>query len=87
MTKLLIGETRFWRTCESCQLLILDELGPLEFKRGAGLTNGIGLITARGYQTGLRCRTTSPCWMMPRYFGLGGRHSSSLIATHPRSPQ
>jgi nucleoside-triphosphatase THEP1 len=42
----------------SCHLLILDELGPLEFKRGAGLTNGIGLISARQYQ--LACVVIRP---------------------------
>jgi nucleoside-triphosphatase THEP1 len=43
---------------ESCQLLILDELGPLEFKRGSGLTNGIGLVTARRYR--LACVVVRP---------------------------
>jgi nucleoside-triphosphatase len=42
----------------TCQLLILDELGPLEFKRGAGLTNGIGLISARQYK--LACVVIRP---------------------------
>ncbi len=44
--------------CESCKLLILDELGPLEFTRGSGLTNGIGLITARRYR--LACVVVRP---------------------------
>ncbi len=42
----------------SCQFLILDELGPLEFKRDAGLANGIGLITARRYR--LACVVVRP---------------------------
>ena len=33
-----------------CPLLILDEMGPLELQRDVGLTNGIGLISARRYQ-------------------------------------
>jgi nucleoside-triphosphatase THEP1 len=42
----------------SCQFLILDELGPLEFNRGAGLTNAIPLITARRYH--LACVVVRP---------------------------
>jgi nucleoside-triphosphatase THEP1 len=33
----------------SCQLFILDELGPLEFACGIGLINGLELITSRRY--------------------------------------
>ena len=43
---------------ESCQLLILDEIGPLELLRSAGLSNAIGLISARGY--GLACVVVRP---------------------------
>jgi nucleoside-triphosphatase THEP1 len=35
---------------QTCQLFILDELGPLELERGVGLTNGISLVAARRYQ-------------------------------------
>jgi nucleoside-triphosphatase THEP1 len=42
----------------SSQLLVLDELGPLELERGVGLVNGIGLITARDYQ--LACAVVRP---------------------------
>ncbi len=42
----------------TCQLLIIDELGPLEFNRGGGLTNGIGLIAARRYE--LACVVVRP---------------------------
>ena len=41
-----------------CQLFILDELGLLELQRGVGLTNGIGLITARRYR--LACVVVRP---------------------------
>ena len=51
-----------------CPLFILDELGPLELQRDAGLTNGIGLVFARRYQ--LACVVIRPslleqaveCW-------------------------
>ncbi|HEX7432566.1 MAG TPA: nucleoside-triphosphatase [Anaerolineaceae bacterium] len=42
----------------SCQLLILDELGPLELERGVGLRNGMGLIAARRYR--LACVVVRP---------------------------
>ena len=42
----------------TCQLLILDELGQLELKRGIGLTNGIGVISARHYN--LACVVVRP---------------------------
>jgi nucleoside-triphosphatase THEP1 len=32
------------------QLFILDELGPLEFKRGFGLVNGFGVLASREYR-------------------------------------
>ncbi len=38
---------------DTCQLLICDEMGPLELDRGIGLIKGIGLINARRY--GLAC--------------------------------
>ena len=34
---------------ENCQLLIIDELGPLEFKHDAGFTNGFALIDEKKY--------------------------------------
>jgi nucleoside-triphosphatase THEP1 len=43
---------------DTCQLLILDEMGPLELQRGTGLSNGIGLISTRGY--GLACVVIRP---------------------------
>jgi nucleoside-triphosphatase THEP1 len=42
----------------TCQLLILDEIGPLELQRGGGLVKSIGLITARQY--GLACVAIRP---------------------------
>ncbi|MGZ6346570.1 MAG: nucleoside-triphosphatase [Anaerolineales bacterium] len=42
----------------SCNLLILDELGPLELDRGGGLTNGIELVARRGYR--LACVVIRP---------------------------
>ncbi|MBE3118304.1 MAG: hypothetical protein IMZ50_06050 [Candidatus Atribacteria bacterium] len=42
----------------ACQLLILDELGPLELQRGVGLTNGLGLVAARRYR--LACVVVRP---------------------------
>lgn len=41
-----------------CQLLILDELGPLEFQRGIGFTAGIELVSTRHYQ--LACVVIRP---------------------------
>jgi nucleoside-triphosphatase THEP1 len=38
---------------EYCRLFILDELGPLEWIRGTGLTNGISRVAERNY--GLAC--------------------------------
>jgi nucleoside-triphosphatase THEP1 len=43
---------------ETCQLLILDEIGPLELQRGEGLMNSIALINARHY--GLACVVIRP---------------------------
>ncbi|MGA2503107.1 MAG: nucleoside-triphosphatase [Anaerolineales bacterium] len=43
---------------ETSQLLILDEMGPLELDQGVGLVNGIGLISARRY--GLACVVVRP---------------------------
>ena len=51
-----------------CPLIVLDELGPLELQRDAGLTNGIALVSARRYQ--LACVVIRPslleqaveCW-------------------------
>jgi nucleoside-triphosphatase THEP1 len=43
---------------EMCQLLVLDEMGPLELERGSGLSHGIGLINARHY--GLACVVVRP---------------------------
>ncbi len=43
---------------DDCQLLLLDEMGPLELQRGTGLSNGIGLIGARRY--GLACVVIRP---------------------------
>ncbi len=42
----------------SCNLLILDELGPLELERGGGLTNGIELVSRRAYR--LACVVIRP---------------------------
>ena len=42
----------------SCQLLILDELGPLELQRGSGLTNGISVDYRASLPSGLRGCTT-----------------------------
>jgi nucleoside-triphosphatase THEP1 len=36
-----------------CDLLIVDELGPLEFNAGVGLTEAFDIIDARNYQVGL----------------------------------
>ena len=33
----------------TCQLFILDELGPLEFQHGVGLSDGFGVLAGRGY--------------------------------------
>lgn len=33
----------------TCQLFILDELGPLEFQHGTGLTGGFGVLAGRKY--------------------------------------
>jgi len=41
-----------------CPLFILDELGPLELQRDVGLTNGVGLVSARRYQ--LACVVIRP---------------------------
>lgn len=41
-----------------CQLLILDEFGPLEFQRGLGFMAGIELVSARHYQ--LACIVIRP---------------------------
>jgi len=57
-------------------LFILDELGPLEFQRDSGLTNGIGLISARRYQ--LACVVIRPslleqaveCWPWAQIFQI-----------------
>jgi nucleoside-triphosphatase THEP1 len=43
---------------ESFPLLILDELGPLEFLQNQGLTAGMGLIDRKGYQ--LACVVVRP---------------------------
>jgi nucleoside-triphosphatase len=66
------------------QLLILDELGPLELKRGAGLTNGIGLITGRRYR--LACVVVRPSllddaqelWPWGETFFVPDTHSSKV---------
>jgi hypothetical protein len=42
----------------TCQLFILDELGPLELQHGVGLTNGLGLVTVRCYR--LACVVVRP---------------------------
>ncbi len=42
----------------SSQLVIVDELGPLELTNGSGLVNGIELITRRGYR--LACVVVRP---------------------------
>ena len=42
----------------TCRFIILDELGVLELEQGLGLTNGIGLITARRYR--LACVVVRP---------------------------
>lgn len=42
----------------ACQLFLLDELGPLEFERGVGLTNGLELVTSRRYP--LACVVVRP---------------------------
>jgi nucleoside-triphosphatase len=46
------------RQVSDCQVLVLDELGPLEFAQGAGLTDGMALISARGYR--LACVVVRP---------------------------
>ena len=42
----------------SCQLFVLDELGPLELERGVGLTNGLSVVAARRYH--LACVVVRP---------------------------
>jgi nucleoside-triphosphatase THEP1 len=42
----------------SCDLIILDELGPLELDHGGGLTNGIELVSLRRYR--LACVVIRP---------------------------
>jgi nucleoside-triphosphatase THEP1 len=64
----------------ACPLFILDELGPLEFEQGVGLTNGIELITARQYQ--LACVVVRPSlleiaaalWPWGEIFQTGSSH-------------
>jgi hypothetical protein len=36
---------------EECELLVLDELGPLELHKNKGLTAGVQLIDAQRYRT------------------------------------
>jgi nucleoside-triphosphatase THEP1 len=43
---------------DACPFFILDELGPLELQRGAGLTSGIDLVSARRYR--LACVVVRP---------------------------
>jgi nucleoside-triphosphatase len=45
--------TRLLRGALPCDLLIIDELGPLELLRGEGWTAGIDLLQAGGYQLAL----------------------------------
>jgi nucleoside-triphosphatase len=37
-------------TSTPCQLLVVDELGPIEFEKGQGLQNGIRIISEGDYQ-------------------------------------
>jgi nucleoside-triphosphatase len=44
------GNLCLQRYSDGCELLILDELGPLEFKRGQGLVAGLALLDSRRYK-------------------------------------
>lgn len=46
------------RAIQPCQLLILDELGPLEFEQNTGLTNALELIASRSCR--LACVVVRP---------------------------
>lgn len=52
------GETLAWANkilarAAPCDLLVVDELGPLEFERGEGLTAGLAAADADGFRLGL----------------------------------
>ncbi len=41
------------KTAAPCDVLFIDELGPLEFERGAGWQNGLSAIDSRNYTTAI----------------------------------
>lgn len=48
--RVLAWGNRLLASAEPCDMLILDEMGPLEFTAGSGLTNAFALIDARRYR-------------------------------------
>jgi len=48
--RVLAWGNRLLGSAGACDLLILDEMGPLEFTAGSGLTNAFALIEARRYR-------------------------------------
>jgi nucleoside-triphosphatase THEP1 len=47
--------------CQTGQVFILDELGPLEFERGCGMTNGLDVIDQQRYQ--FACAVVRPAFL------------------------
>lgn len=68
-----------------CDLLFVDELGPLEYERGEGLMEGFPAINARNYQ--LAFVTIRPsllgaamsCWPDARVFNVNQADQDALI--------
>ena len=54
----LLWGNRILSSFNDCDLLILDELGPLEFKKGRGLQEGLALLDARRFS--LSCVVIRP---------------------------
>ena len=69
-----------------CDLLFVDELGPLEYERGEGLTEGFPAIHSRDYQLALVTIRPSllgaalSCWPDARVFDVNHADQDGLIS-------
>jgi len=84
--QVLAWGNRLLEHCPPCDLLIVDELGPLELDAGTGLSAAFGLLAARRYRVG--CVVVRPSllaqacvrWPWGRPLEVAGASANDLLA-------
>jgi nucleoside-triphosphatase THEP1 len=70
---------------ETCSLLVIDEIGPLELNRGGGWVNGIPLLRTRAYDLGVV--VVRPSLVLQLSELLSGLEVQTLVVTESNRAQ